>query len=214
MAQQRCLMFGHSNFRDLSGYVNRGEGRRNFGMNGDLAKVIGYGGINSAHLVNHKLKWDRSMRKYIDVTALLERAIHDFRPSVICIMTADNDVETGKTAEEIAMGHIAICRQIQRKHRIPKLVVCQLLPRYNNRHGSAQEEVASYNVTVNSILAQEIEGYSNMYFFQHGDLVLPGECYTSYENSRSWYQPDGIHFTEKGLRKFYRTIRHVVIRGW
>ena len=200
MASTPVLFIGHSHTRRLSEFVNRqsksSNGHRftNFGVAETDVKCYGVGGAKIQDLLARRF------------TSKVEQ----FKPFMLVIMIGDNDAVHSSCVDELSAKLVATASYFHRALKVPKICVTQLLPRFSSTSSNDRYNEQAYKI--NLALKEQIKSIEYMSFLQYDFARFPTENVERNRTLRRYYI-DGVHLSDAGYRKLFKTLRSVVIRA-
>ena len=142
------------------------------------------------------------------------------RPHIVVLVIGGNDISRHTSSEEVAFKIIALCTLLHNRYHVRQVVLCQVMPRFNKslwRYRDDRERLEdeqdkeAYRRTalgVNKILEIECKNYSYLQFWNHnGKFAFPEMG----PNHRRYFSSDGVHMSDKGQYRLYKSLRGAVI---
>lgn len=185
------MILGHSFVRDLSNYVSQSQVRSNLGLSPSARSVVltGRPGMLLCHL-------RESLQQVIAGT-----------PDVVLLDIGGNDIDNGRVpGHALATQLFTFCRQLLASG--VKVVVILEVP-YRARVcrgtwrtvGQMNEAITRFNAMCQA-LCRSSPG-ARIRFWHHDGMVHQWGQYL---------KRDGVHFNDRGMAKYFRSVRSAVIR--
>ena len=166
-----------------------------------------------------RLRFDgKGGRKISEVDEQTASKIRSSNSEVLVLMLGGNDISFDVCAEEIAARIEAFAEMCVSRWGIRKVVVCQVMPRYEApncllkrvRRSEREEWADRYVVMyrrkareINRLLGIALFRSRNIRFWDHNGVFKSGTC-------RHKYQVDGIHLNRAGQWHLYKSLRGAI----
>ena len=197
MASTTILVLGHSHTRRLGEFVLQHSSEKissNFGVAGANVNFYGVGGAKVQELLDSRFT----------------RKVEQYKPHMLILMIGDNDAVHRCSVEELSSKIVATASYFHYALKVPLICVTQLLPRFYSN--DCEREYNEQARKVNLALKEQIQTIQYMSFLQYDFARFPTENAARSETLRKYYM-DGVHLSDTGYLKMYKTLRSVVIRA-
>ena len=188
---EKVAIIGHSFVRRLGEFLeDHPEKDPHFGMDHRRVSLLHCGGITM-----------------FEVRRTFEDQIRMLDPDWVVVVLGDNDADNHRLqVEGLATMIINTALQYLRRREVP-VIVTNLMPRYTGSRRYSR----TYNgraVQVNSELRRQVQLYQDVSFWVHKFAVFPEDEATTaaYHRNRHLYKPDGVHLSEDGYFRYYRSL--------
>ncbi|OWF36456.1 hypothetical protein KP79_PYT06021 [Mizuhopecten yessoensis] len=189
MANKTVLVWGHSLIRRMGQYCDEQTSTTNLGFRQDSHSIqmVGYSGGTID-----------TLRRYMG-------DIHFYRPDVICLQIAGNDLSRPELTPDVVFKNFtSLIEQLFAAPFVQYVVVFELFTRLRTRSHRGDVDIHVYNQRVkelNSRLSSALDGSVFCKFWRHDRMADLTRLYDS----------DGVHF--KRQHPYFKSVRGGVLFG-
>ena len=129
---------------------------------------------------------------------------------MLIIMIGDNDSVHNCNTDELSAKIVAAASYFHHALEVPRICVTQMLPRFNRTDSNVKYNGQAHKV--NLAVKEQSKSIEYLTYLQYDFARFATESIERNETLRKYYI-DGVHLTEAGYRKIYKTIRSVIIKA-